>query len=167
MSDVRHKAFLTFLIPLAEAYVPQKNFLLCVFQCNVKCGQGLQHRNVICRDGHGHPSSACDFAVKPVTRQPCTGQICDGANEDVRQKKMADSLELESNDNQVTSGWMKLDSGILKPPQPRPSEAVADVIKANTEATIVENTTDIMTKAITEAMTTTTTTTPRIPSEPT
>ena len=134
------------------------------FQCNVKCGQGLQHRNVICRDSSGHPSPACDYAVKPVTRQPCTGQICDGANEDVRQKKMADSLEeAESNDNQVTSGWMKLDSGILKPP----SKPVS-VIKANTEDTsVVENTTDIMTKAITEAIMTTTTTTPRIPSEPT
>ena len=78
---------------------------------------------------------------------------------------MADSLDTVE-DNQVTSGWMKLDSGILKPPLPR--KPVVDVIQANTAtATTVENTTDIMTKAITEAMTTTTTTTPRIPSEPT
>ena len=124
-------------------------------QCNVKCGQGLQHRNVICRDGSGHPSSACDFAVKPVTRQPCTGQICDEANEDVRQKKTA---TLEEEDGEVTTGWMKINSGILKPPK---------VGLGNTQRPFdTENTTrGIMREAISAPPPETTTT--RIPSEPT
>ena len=63
------------------------------FQCNVKCGQGLQHRNVICRDGGGYPSNACNFAVKPVSRQPCNGHGLDCVvveeDEISRQKKGA------------------------------------------------------------------------------
>ena len=60
-------------------------------QCNVKCGQGLQHRNVICRDGGGYPSNACNFAVKPVSRQPCIGTHgLDCADDEIsRQKKGA------------------------------------------------------------------------------
>ena len=140
---------------IATKEIPCSHFFFGdVLQCNVKCGQGLQHRNVICRDGSGHPSSACDFAVKPVTRQPCTGQICDEANEDVRQKKTA-TLEEHEND-QVTTGWMKINSGILKPPAaPVPSTP-------NTE-----NTTEIMTEAISATVDVATTAKPRIPSEPT
>ena len=37
------------------------------------CGQGVQHRNVICRDRRGKPSSACNTTWKPVASQPCTG----------------------------------------------------------------------------------------------
>ena len=37
------------------------------------CGQGVQHRNVICRDSRGKPSAACNTTWKPVASQPCTG----------------------------------------------------------------------------------------------
>ena len=108
---------------------------------------------MICRDGHGHPSAACDYGIKPVTRQPCSGQTCDEPNEDVRQKKTADRVDQNTN-NQVGSGWLKLDSGILKPPT---------IIEANTENT-AGNTSDIMESEITTMKSTTTA---RIPSEPT
>ena len=86
--------------------------MFLLFQCNVKCGQGLQHRNVICRDGSGYPSTACDFAMKPASRQPCTGLICneveEGYSEDggslveaARQKKTAPS---EKEDVQASGG---------------------------------------------------------------
>ena len=150
-----------FLYPTLAYVTQQKNKSLLhlilgpFFQCNVKCGQGLQHRNVICRDGSGHPSPSCDFAVKPVTRQPCTGQICDEANEDVRQKKTA---TLEEDDGEVTTGWMKINSGILKPPK---------VGLGNTQRPFdTKNTTrGIMREAISAPPLETTTT--RIPSEPT
>ena len=67
-------------------------FFFFSLQCNVKCGQGLQHRNVICRDGGGYPSNACNFAVKPVSRQPCIGHGLDCADDEIsRQKKGAAS----------------------------------------------------------------------------
>ena len=52
--------------------IPIQNFHFCT-QCSVKCGQGVQHRNVICRDSRGVPSGACSAAWKPVSQQPCTG----------------------------------------------------------------------------------------------
>ena len=148
-----------FLYPTLAYVTQQKNESLLhlilgpFFQCNVKCGQGLQHRNVICRDGSGHPSPSCDFAVKPVTRQPCTGQICDEAEEDVRQKKTA---TLEENEEEVGNGWMKINSGILKPPKVGNTQRPFD----NTE-----NTTNTMKEAISAEPATTTK--PRIPPEPT
>ena len=48
---------------------------------------------MICRDGGGYPSNACNFAVKPVSRQPCNGHGLDCVvveeDEISRQKKGA------------------------------------------------------------------------------
>ncbi len=46
----------------------------------MKCGQGIQHRNVICRDSSGSPSGSCGVTWKPVSRQPCTGAKKNFAN---------------------------------------------------------------------------------------
>ena len=102
-----------FLLFFYSIFHFSKLSMFLLFQCNVKCGQGLQHRNVICRDGSGYPSTACDFAMKPASRQPCTGLICnevgEGYSEDglgnlveaARQKKTAPS---EKEDVQAGSG---------------------------------------------------------------
>ena len=54
---------------------------------------------MICRDGSGYPSTACNFGMKPASRQPCTGLICNEVEnrdearqvETARQKKTAPS----------------------------------------------------------------------------
>jgi hypothetical protein len=60
--------------------------------------------------------------MKPVSRQPCTGLIFDCEQleaEADRQKKGVVSSDDAHDDNDVENqgtGWLKLDSGILKPP---------------------------------------------------
>ena len=61
---------------------------------------------MICRDGSGYPSTACNFGMKPASRQPCTGLICNEVEkrgetrlvEAARQKKTAPS---EKEDKEV------------------------------------------------------------------
>jgi hypothetical protein len=90
-----------------------------MLQCSAKCGQGLQHRNVICRDSRGQMNGACSLAQKPVSRQPCTGmhRDCDGSgpNGD-RQKKGVGTTEVKKGDETLgsPSGWQKIDSPILQ-----------------------------------------------------
>ena len=70
-------------------------------QCSVKCGQGVQHRNVICRNSRGIPSGACDAAWKPVSRQPCAGpkKNCknpsNGTNKDGKPSSLAEQEETD------------------------------------------------------------------------
>ena len=79
-----------------------KKVLKFLLQCNAKCGQGLQHRNVICRDSRGQMNGACSLGHKPVSRQPCTGMSRDcelnGPNSD-RQKKGVGITETKKGDS--------------------------------------------------------------------
>lgn len=81
----------------------------------MRCGrQGLQHRNVICRDADGQPSGSCGLADKPPSSQPCTGpgygdagcrepDAGDGPGDDDRWKKGTDAA--------AAGGWRRLDGG--------------------------------------------------------
>ena len=83
-------------------YSTQKKLKKFPLQCNAKCGQGLQHRNVICRDSRGQMNGACSLGHKPVSRQPCTGMSRDcelnGPNSD-RQKKGVGITETKKGDS--------------------------------------------------------------------
>ena len=63
------------------------------------CGQGVQHRNVICRDSRGKPSAACNTTWKPVASQPCTGvkKGCKSSLDDAEKDKKASTKEKEAN----------------------------------------------------------------------
>ena len=63
------------------------------------CGQGVQHRNVICRDSRGKPSAACNTTWKPVASQPCTGvkKGCKSSLDDAKKDKKASTKEKEAN----------------------------------------------------------------------
>ena len=91
-------------------------------QCSVSCNQGIQHRNVACRDGSGRPSSECSLATKPVARQPCTGLEGKCPPEDVGPdsgdlytNRLDDIIEELQPAARSTRGWRKLDSATLRP----------------------------------------------------
>lgn len=93
---------------------------------------------MVCRDGHGYPSGACDFAMKPLSRQPCTGNDLDCSEKaEAREKKTASSAP--SNGDSATTGWMKLDSGILKPPPASLQEEVGITSSPDSEARKAED----------------------------
>ena len=69
------------------------------------CGQGVQHRNVICRDSRGKPSAACNTTWKPVASQPCTGvkKGCKSSLDDAKKDKKASTKPKEANEEKQDS----------------------------------------------------------------
>lgn len=46
-------------------------------KCSVKCGEGRQQREVVCKDNQGFASDECDQALKPSTERKCfSNQNC-------------------------------------------------------------------------------------------
>ncbi|KPM03349.1 Immunoglobulin I-set domain containing protein 3 [Sarcoptes scabiei] len=46
-------------------------------ECSVKCGEGRQQREVVCKDNQGFASDECDQALKPSTERKCfSNQNC-------------------------------------------------------------------------------------------
>ena len=69
------------------------------------CGQGVQHRNVICRDSRGKPSAACNTTWKPVASQPCTGvkKGCKSSLDDAKKDTKASTKAKEANEEKQAS----------------------------------------------------------------
>ena len=104
---------------------------------------------MICRDKAGYPTNACNFAMKPVSRQPCIGVGHDCETDETQRQKKGAAASGETSEDQnpsgqglATNGWMKLDSGILKvppPPKVQTTERPLSTVQDDFEPSLMED----------------------------